>query len=122
MSASSESNPVVTSPNRIAFSERAINLLLAVLLLGYGAAGLATHSIKFSLRGNLLVQLHGRPAWLMAFALILGACVFASVIIDHYDTRSNEGAYKTFRWFAIRLGWCLAAAALLAHLYQGFTQ
>jgi hypothetical protein len=109
-------------PNRVSRSERAFNLVLAVVLLAYGVTGLVTHSIRINNRNSLIAHLEGGPAWLMAAALLLGASVFASVVVDHYDTRDNERYYRAFRWVATRLGWALVAAALLAHLYIGFAR
>jgi hypothetical protein len=119
---SANASEVTHEPNRLALSERAFNLMLASVLMAYGAAGLLTHKLKVSNRGSVLVQLEGGPAWLMAAALILGACVFLSWVIDHYDTRNNENYYRAFRRVVSGLGWCLVVSALVAHLYLGFTR
>ncbi|QPF71689.1 hypothetical protein G8A07_01260 [Roseateles sp. DAIF2] len=66
--------------------------------------------------------LQGGPAWLMSAALLVGAVVLLSEVIDHYDKRNTERHYQLFRWIALHLGCCLAGAALLAHLYLGFTR
>ncbi|OOG42238.1 hypothetical protein B0B52_10560 [Polaromonas sp. A23] len=109
-------------PNRLSSGERSWNLFLAFILTTYGVAGLVTHTLKFSQRGRLLVFLEGGSAWLMSLALLVGACVFVSWVIDHYDTRNNEIYYRIFRWIATYLGWALVASSLILHLYVGFTK
>lgn len=93
------------TPNQLFPRHRSDNLFLALLLLSYGIAGLLTHRMKFSTRGRLLVFLEDGSAWLMALACLVGACVFLSWIVDHYDTRNNERYYRAFRWLASRVGW-----------------
>jgi hypothetical protein len=109
-------------PNEVPRAERVFNVVLGLFLLTYGTAGLLNHSLKFSSRGRVLLWLKNGPAWLMALAFILGSLVLLSVVLDHYDRRNNEHHYRTFRHMATRLGWCAAAAALVSHLYLGFTR
>jgi hypothetical protein len=110
------------TPNQVTRSKRAANLFLAWLLMGYGLAGLLTHTMKFSRRGRVLIFLDGGSAWLMALACIVGAFVFFSWVVDHHDTRNNEAYYSAFRWIATRVGWALVAASLIVHFYVGFTK
>jgi hypothetical protein len=108
-------------PNTVSRTDRVLSLALGLVLTGYGLAGFLLHRLSFNSRRIRVTILEGGPAWLMAAALLVGAAVLFSVVIDHYDARDNERYYKAFRWCAIRLGWCLVASALLAHLYIGFT-
>lgn len=110
------------TPNQLRSGERAWNLFLACILTAYGVAGLLTHSLKYSRRGRVIIFLEGGSAWLMSFALMVGACVFVSWVVDHYDTRNNERYYRAFRWAATRLGWALVASSLIVHLYVGLTK
>lgn len=110
------------SPNQLSRSAQAANLFLACLLMGYGVAGLVTHTIRFSRRGRLLIFLEGGSAWLMGLACLVGACVFFSWVMDHYDTRNNEAHYRVFRWIATRVGWALVASSLIVHFYVGLTK
>jgi hypothetical protein len=57
----------------------------------------------------------------MAAAMLCGAIVLLSVVVDHYDRRDNEAAYRLFKWLAVRIGWSLLAASLISHLYLGLT-
>lgn len=109
-------------PNQLSSGERSWNLFLAFILTTYGTVGLVSHTLKFTQRGRVLVFLEGGSAWLMSLALLVGACVFVSWVIDHYDTRNNEIYYHVFRWIATYLGWALVAASLILHLYVGFTK
>jgi hypothetical protein len=52
----------------------------------------------------------------MAAAMVIGACVLLSVIVDHYDRRNNERAYRMFRRVSVALGLCLVAASLVSYL------
>lgn len=108
-------------PNRLSSGERSWNLFLAFILTAYGVAGLVNHTLKFSV-ARVRVFLEGGSAWLMSLALLVGACVFVSWVIDHYDIRNNEIYYRVFRWIATYLGWALVAASLILHLYVGFTK
>lgn len=107
------------TPNQLPSRERAWSLFLAFILTAYGVAGLLTHTLKYSHRGRVIIFLEGGSAWLMSFALLVGALVFVSSIVDHYDTRNNERYYRAFRWTATRIGWGLVASSLIVHLWVG---
>jgi hypothetical protein len=110
------------TPNQLPSRESAWNLFLAFILTAYGVAGLLTHTLKYSRRGRVIIFLEGGSAWLMSFALLVGAFVFASWVVDHYDTRNNERYYRAFRWTATRIGWGLVASSLVVHLWVGLTR
>lgn len=110
------------TPNQLPSRERAWNLFLAFILTAYGVAGLLTHTLKYSRRGRVIIFLEGGSAWLMSFALLVGACVFGSWVMDHYDTRNNEHYYRAFRWTAVRVGWALVASSLMVHMYISLTR
>lgn len=90
--------------------------------LGYGLAAvilaaLAVYSLAFR---ELPLASHRRPGvypmtgaalWLMIPALALGCLAFLSIIVDHYDRRSNERRYRAFLTWSTRAGLALAAGA-----------
>jgi hypothetical protein len=58
----------------------------------------------------------------MSAAMVVGALVLVSVVVDHYYRRNNESIYQAFKWGAVRVGWSLVAASLLSHLYLAFVR
>jgi hypothetical protein len=86
-------------------------------------SGWGFYTDRISLWGHRIqiAELKSGPAWMMAAAFACGAFVLLSAVVDHYDERNNEQAYKAFRWIVIRIGWCLAAASLTAHVYLFFS-
>lgn len=110
------------TPNAVSRGDRLFSLGLAIALIAYGSIGLITARVDLNGRKLRLGVLEGGPAWLMAAAFLVGAAVLLSVVVDHYDKRNNERHYQAFRWGAKYLGCCLAASALLAHLYIGLSK
>ena len=109
--------------NTVPLSDRVFNLVLASLLLAQGFFGFLSGRVDLSPpRQRTAIVFREGAAWLMAAAMIAGAMVLISVVVDHYDRRNNEGSYKAFKWCSIRLGLCLLAASLAAHLYISFTR
>jgi hypothetical protein len=102
-------------PNVVPRHARVWNILIATYLVCWGGFGL--YASKVDLWGMRLriAELQGSPALLMALAFICGALVLIAEVVDHYDKRNNEAAYKGFRRFLVRSGWCMAAASLLSH-------
>ena len=109
-------------PNTVSRGGRVLNVLLGLMLLGYGIVGLLAAHVDLHGARIRIAVFEGGPAWLMAAAFIAGALVLFSVVIDHYDTRNNERYYKAFRLGAQYLGWCLVVSALIAHCYIGCTR
>jgi uncharacterized membrane protein len=110
-------------PNSISVSERVFNLVLAIALLVQGVIGFYFAEVRLTPpKQKAAILFREGPAWLMAAAMVVGALVLISVVIDHYDRRQNEHAYKSFRWLCVRLGLCLLAASLIAHLYVSLTR
>ena len=105
-------------PNAIALTERVASVLLASILLLYGLSGLFTggFSVSFT-KGSAGLNITGRPAWLLAAAAFTSALVPLSVLLDHYDKRDNEVRYRTFRRFALSLGFALLGASLVSGFY-----
>ena len=92
------------------------------LRLGYGlAAAILASLAAFSLYfGELPLASHRRPGvtpmtgialWLMIPALVLGCLAFLSIIVDHYDRRSNERHYRAFLTWSTRFAVILAGGA-----------
>lgn len=72
-------------------------VLSAIALFGYGSYGVWKNDFYFPSKYRPHgLHLHGLPAWIM-YGAVLSFCLFMlSVVVSHYDTRSNERAYKRF--------------------------
>jgi hypothetical protein len=109
-------------PNSVSLGERIFCVLVASVLLARGASGFLYARLEVSPpRQRTALLLQGGPAWLMAAAMVIGACVLLSVVIDHYDRRNNERVYRIFRRVSVALGLCLIAASLVSYLIKVFT-
>ena len=113
---------ITYKPNVISRGERIFNIILGLGLIVYGVVGLVTARLNLGGGRSRLPLLEGGSAWLMSAALIVGAIVLFSVVLDHYDKRNNEKYYDGFKRMSIQLGLCLVAAAMLSHLYIGLTK
>lgn len=83
-------------PNRIPLGERVINTILALFILGYGAYGVIVDDLFLPGRRTAGMHLHGMPAVTMFMAMCCAAAMLLAVVVDHYDTRANEIAYRRF--------------------------
>lgn len=102
-------------PNQIPFSERASSFMVATLVLIYGTGGLLDNDIYIpGRRGSPGTHYHDEPAIFLYLSLVIAAAVSISVIVDHYDKRNNEPAYKLFR----HAGLGLAIAFMLVAIYM----
>ena len=109
-------------PNSVSLGERIFCVFLAAVLLARGASGFLYSRLQVSPpRQRTALLLQGGPAWLMAAAMVIGACVLLSVVVDHYDRRNNELVYRIFRRVSVGLGLCLIAASLGSNLIKVFT-
>ena len=116
--ASSRGGKTSWKPNTISLSDRVFNLVLASVLLAQGLFGFYAGRIELSPpKQRTPIVFQEGAAWLMAAAMTVGAMVLISVVLDHYDRRNNERSYQIFKWLSVRLGLCLLAASLSAHIY-----
>lgn len=110
-------------PNSVPLSDRVFNLVLALALLAQGFLGFYLGRLALSPpKQKTAIVFREGAAWLMAAAMVVGALVLISVIVDHYDRRNNESSYKLFKWLSVHLGVCLFAASLVAHVYITLTR
>lgn len=111
-------------PNDVPLPLRIYSLVLALLLLAYGVSGFLNDKLEFATGrgGGGRLLLHGGPAWLLGSAVIVGALLLLSVIVDHYDRRNNEHWYRLVRQSLLYLGFALLAAALTSYFYIGLVR
>ncbi|MNQ50928.1 hypothetical protein D3C85_648880 [compost metagenome] len=106
-------------PNTVPFKVRLWNVTLSVVLLAYGTFGVVTdHFVVPGKRGSIV--LYGYPAWIMYGALLCLVANLAAAVIDHYDTRNNEGRYTRFEAISRKTGWVLFFLALTLGLVKHF--
>ena len=105
-------------PNFVPLGVRILNGVLASILIGYGTWGLYVNDLPLPDKRGRVLHLSDEPLWIMYSALICGALVYLSEIVDHYDKRNNERAYKAFTKYISWLGWYLFATTLILWIYQ----
>jgi len=110
------SEPAYT-PNAVHLKVRLRNIALSVTFLIYGTFGVVTDNFMIPTKRGVLT-LYGYPAWIMYGALLCLVANLTAVIIDHYDTRNNEGRYKKLEAFVRKFGWTLFGLALILHLVK----
>lgn len=81
------------------------------MLMGHGLYGVLRDDVIIPTKRGVF-HLHGLPGWVMALAMFCGAVVLIAAVIDHYDRRDNEGAYKRFGKLTARAGWLLTGVAM----------
>lgn len=103
------------TPNKYSRAVLAGCALLAVVTLAYGIAHLAIgHTYLPGRRGGLLLP--GIPTLLVAVASLLCCVVALSVVVDHYDERRNEPAYRRARRWMLKAAIALLLFAPFAEL------
>ena len=95
------------TPNHVPLSARLLRGFGALALIAWGAIGVMVDDLVLPAKRGAL-HLHGLSAWIMAAAMLCGAAVLVSVVVDHYDRRRNEVAYRRCGLWGARLGWILA--------------
>ncbi len=109
-------------PNRVPLLFRIYLVGLALVMLVYGASGFWNNKLELSTSkgGGGRLVFHDRPAWLLASAIIIGAVLLLSVVVDHYDRRNNESRYQAFRKGGLYVALGLGASAFATYLLVGF--
>ena len=94
-------------PNHFSLKSRIFNGVMATALFSYGTAGVFFDNLYVPGKRGDGLCLHGLSAWTMYGAIISAACIYTSILLDHYDRRHNEKAYVQFRDVAKWIGWIL---------------
>lgn len=110
-------------PNHIDRATRIINTAYSLALITWGTYGVIMNDLvlpgKRRGRGDVhFLHLHDAPLWLMYAAMICGSLTMLSVVVDHYDRRNNEAAYKRFSSRTALAGYLLFFSSLLLFLFQ----
>jgi len=101
----------------IPLKERVGHVILAVLLLVYGAYGLNNDDLYIPGKRSRGVHLHGTAAWVMYGAFVCAALNLLAVAVDHCDTSDGEKKYQIWARVTQVAGWALFACALLGGLF-----
>jgi hypothetical protein len=106
-------------PNHIPAGARWWYVGLSLLLIAWGSHGLWTDDliVPVSKRGAT-IHLQGIAAVIMFCAIVAAALNLLAVVIDHFDIRNNELAYRRFAFGTQLLGWALFASAIVAHVWR----
>ena len=83
----------------------------AVVLVAYGVIGVVQDDVVIPTKRGTF-HLHGLSGWTMAGAMFCAALALFAVVIDHYDRRDDDLAYKRFGKWTARLGWVLTGLAI----------
>lgn len=107
---------VLHVPNRIPLKDRLANLFFAACLFGYAALAAAIDDFYIPGKRGNGIHLHGVSLWVMFAAAICAVVVLLAVIVDHYDTRPNERAYKRVGNGFRVAGWVLFVGAFVVDI------
>lgn len=104
-------------PNHIPRKERLQSLIFSILLFAYGAYGIYINDLFIPSKRKGL-HLHNLAAWGMFCAFICACMIMISIVVDHYDKRNNEKAYRVFAKKCKILGWICFGASLVLMIFQ----
>lgn len=90
--------------------------MLGFALLLAGIFGFFSAFMNLSTRRVKIAVLEGPPALLMSTACIVGSVVIFAGVVEQADSKKFSPGLTDFRWIGTRLGWALAASALVTHL------
>jgi hypothetical protein len=92
------------TPNKIPLQKRIRKAIFAGGLIAYGGHGVYVNDLYFPGKYGRGIHLHDGPALMFFSAMLCGALIGISTIVDHYDERNNEHKYKEFTKFTLFLG------------------
>jgi hypothetical protein len=105
------------NPNHIPRVERILNIIASAVLLSYGTFGVVVDDLYLPGKRGPGIHFHGVSAWIMYGAFLFAVANFVSVIVDHYDRRSNETNYKLFARVTQIGGWTLFVLAVVVWVF-----
>lgn len=108
-------------PNVIPATERFINILYAVVLMALAGLGLWKGTLLLPGKrtgGPNGAALSGVSAITMYGAILCACIVLLSTVVDHYDRRNNERAYRQVARVCKFAGWSLFVVAMAVHAFS----
>jgi hypothetical protein len=117
----SPSNSEGHQPNSFPLKERVENMMLSIALVVYGGVGIWMDDLYLPAKRSKGIHMHGVSAWIMYAAMLCGAAVMLSVVIDHYDRRNNEHRYVAFQKNTAIVAWTFFWFALfnqIVHIFK----
>ncbi len=104
-------------PNQVTLSARFIYAWVSLTWIGWALIGLLSGHMFFLISKAGPIHFSGLPAIVFSLAVIASSAAVAITIVDHYDRRDNEEAYKRTRrrlWWAAACFFCVALVIGLA--------
>lgn len=98
-------------PNHVPLAQRLFYSVVSVTWLGWAFVGLLSGHMFFLVSRQGPMHFTGIPALVFSGAVFASAAACAVAIVDHYDKRDNEDAYRRLRRW---LWWSAAAFFLVA--------
>lgn len=106
------------TPNRIRLAARIAYGLMALTWVAWALIGLLSGHMFLLISKRGPIHLSGVPAILLSLAVVASAAACAVAIVDHYDRRDNEHAYRKAR----RNFWYSAAGLLVLSALIGLAE
>jgi hypothetical protein len=108
---------VTPKTRSLSAGERVWHVGAAVLLLGYGGAGVYYDDLYIPGKHSRGVHLHGLPAWIMFGAFVFASLNLLSVLADHCDQSDTGRMYHIFARVTQVAGWALFIGAFVFSLF-----
>ena len=93
--------------------DRSWYVVYALVLIAYCGLSLYNDTFYLPAKSGQGLTLHGARAAIMCMAILCATACLVSMVMDHYDERDNEEAYKLFAMRAKYTGWGLFFLALV---------
>jgi len=105
-------------PNEISREDLTTNIVLSLILLGYGGYSLSIGQIWIPVK-KIVITLYGTPLLIMLASIVCAIILMLTLVADHYDKRDNEMTYYKVASSIRALGITLFVLALI---WAVFTQ
>lgn len=102
------------TPNHVPLTSRLLRTAGALVLIVHGVIGILRDDVIIPAKRSVL-HLHGVAGWITAGSMFCAALVLLAVVVDHFDRRNNEAAYRRFGRAMSRTGWILMGFGMALH-------
>ncbi len=92
-------------PNHVGILERVFYGMVSLTWMAWAVIGVLSGHMFFLVSRGGPLHFFGLPALFFSLCVLAGAAACASVVVDHYDRRDNEDAYRRVR---LALWWTAA--------------